>query len=131
MSVLPLEARLRFWKKRRGYKIVRKAHGYRRSEREVLDLARRHGFQLRRTYYAGTDIEFMRSAVLGRIPFVMPLLRRLDRVLRVACNCVIFEFLLAAGAPELQRARAATGRCVALNWRTEGACPGRGRCRYS
>jgi len=92
--VLPLEARLRLWKKGKGYKIVRKVHGYRRSPAEILQLACRHGLRLRHVYYAGMGMEFTRSALLQRIPPVTVLLRRLDRIFHVASNCVIFEFFL-------------------------------------
>jgi len=92
--LLPVEARLRLWKKGKGYKIVRKAHGYRRSPAEILQLASRNGLRLRHVYYAGMGMEFTRSALLHRIPFVMILLRGVDRIFHVACNCVIFEFFL-------------------------------------
>jgi hypothetical protein len=94
--VLPLEARLRLWKRGRGHTVVKKAHGYRRSCAEALELAFQHGFRLRQVYYAGAGMELTRSVLVGRIRPLMWLLRRLDRIFHVACNCVICEFSLPA-----------------------------------
>jgi len=77
---------------------VKRAHGYRRMPAEVISTARRHGFEHRATCYAGVGIEFARSGLLARIPF----LRAIDRKLHIACNCVVLVFdLVSAPAPSV------------------------------
>lgn len=87
--MLPLEARMRLLMSRTPARLVKKAHGHRRSRREIVAVARRHRFDVAATYYAGFGMEARRSALLRRIPLLAPL----DRRVHVASSCVIFELV--------------------------------------
>lgn len=88
---LPVEAWLRRIVLGRTHKVVRKAHGYRRSSRHVLRMLGEHGFAVRAVRYAGCGVEYGRSAILRRLPLFLTLARTLDRISHAGCNCVVLE----------------------------------------
>jgi len=75
-----------------GSRWTLKPHGYRRSIREVVDAASRHGFRLGRLRHAGFGVELTRVQ-LDRIPALYRLARAIDRRLHIFNNAVVFEFL--------------------------------------
>lgn len=75
-----------------GMRWVMKPHGYRRSLREIVDSAARHGFRLGRIRHAGFAVELTRVH-LDRFPALYRLARAADRRLHVFNNAVVFEFL--------------------------------------
>lgn len=91
--LLPLEARVRAWRGGAAYEMVRKAHGVRRSMKETARLAREEGFEVVNVRYAGRGIECERSGILRRLPLFIPLMRVVDRVFPLSCNCVILELV--------------------------------------
>ena len=70
-----------------------KRHGYRRSLREVADIASHHGFRLGRVRHAGFGVELMRIHLHRVAPPLYALARALDRRAHVLNNAVVFEFL--------------------------------------
>lgn len=81
---LPLVAAL---KRRRGARMVKKQHGYRRSISDVRALAARAGFRVGRVRYAAFAMEFERL-----LPAPRPLVA-LDRRLHVLNSATVFELL--------------------------------------
>jgi hypothetical protein len=74
---------------------IPQAHGFRRSQRDIVDLATAAGFELRRIAHAGFGVELSRLAFLTRLDRLSKgLLTRLDRRLHWFNNCTIFEFRL-------------------------------------
>ena len=84
--------RLAAFIRRTGSRWALKPHGYRRSIREIVDAAARHGFRLGRMRHAGFGVELTRIQ-LDRIPPLYRLARAIDRRLHVFNNAVVFEFL--------------------------------------
>jgi SAM-dependent methyltransferase len=78
--------------RRTGSRWALKPHGYRRSIREIVEAAARHGFRLGRMRHAGFGVELTRVQ-LDRIPPLYRLARGIDRRLHVFNNAVVFEFL--------------------------------------
>jgi SAM-dependent methyltransferase len=78
--------------RRTGTRWTMKPHGYRRSIREIIAAAARHGFRLGRVRHAGFAVELTRIQ-LDRIPPLYRLARAIDRRIHVFNNAVVFEFL--------------------------------------
>jgi SAM-dependent methyltransferase len=92
-----LNARHRY--ARRGPRWVRQAHGFRRSEGDILRLARRAGFTPKRIAHAGFGFELTRLAFLARLDELLGgALTRADRRLHLLNNCTIIELVLTGGS---------------------------------
>jgi SAM-dependent methyltransferase len=78
--------------RRTGARWALKPHGYRRSTREIVSAAARHGFRLGRVRHAGFGVELTRVH-LNRIPPLYHLARAVDKRIHVFNNAVVFEFL--------------------------------------
>jgi SAM-dependent methyltransferase len=70
-----------------------KRHGYRRSVREIADIAARHRFRIGRVRHAGFGVELMRLYLHSVAPPIYALARALDRRAHILNNAVVFEFL--------------------------------------
>ena len=70
-----------------------KRHGYRRSVREVVDIAAQHGFRVGRVRHAGFGVELTRIYLHRVAPPLYALARALDRRAHILNNAVVFEFL--------------------------------------
>ena len=78
--------------RRTGVRWKLKPHGYRRSIREIVAAAARHGFRPGRIRHAGFGVELTR-VYLDRVPPLYRLARAIDKRLHVFNNAVVFEFL--------------------------------------
>jgi len=70
-----------------------KRHGYRRSVRELVDIAAQHGFRIGRVRHAGFGVELTRIFLHRVAPPLYALARALDRRAHILNNAVVFEFL--------------------------------------
>lgn len=71
-----------------------KFHGYRRSRNEIVGMAFKAGFRLKRVKYAGYGVELMRVNLHNDFPGLYAMFRRLDRRLCLLNNATVFEFVL-------------------------------------
>lgn len=74
---------------------IRKAHGYRRSRKEILHLLEDSGFVLQTLHHAGFGVELnYRSVIIQKMPaFVAKLVAAIDRKMNLLNNCTVFELL--------------------------------------
>lgn len=93
--LLPLWARPRLAGKRPGEpRLIRKQHGYRRTERELVAAARGHGFELKRRFPFWYGHELLRLGVDMRAPRLYGFLCRTFRRLGVFPYGVLLELYL-------------------------------------
>jgi SAM-dependent methyltransferase len=78
---------------RSGLRIVRREHGFRRTRRELRDLARQAGFRVGRVRYAGYAVELTRIDVQRRAPALYRLARRVDRRMRTFNIATVLELI--------------------------------------
>jgi SAM-dependent methyltransferase len=76
-----------------GIRIVRRSHGFRRTRRELRELAARSGFRVGRVRYAGFAFELFRIDVPRRVPALYRIARRLDRRMRTLNIATVLELM--------------------------------------
>ena len=90
-ALLPLVALV--GRLKRGPRLQRREHGFRRRRRELVALAESCGFTLGRVRHAGFALELTRLGLQQRAPRLFERIRRADRRWRVFNNVTVFEFL--------------------------------------
>ena len=93
--VLPVEAYLKklyFLLKGQKKTVVKKEHGFRRSRKEIKELAAYSGWDIGVVSYAGFGVELSRSVIFSHIPFLLQLVASVDKKVCLFNNVTIFEF---------------------------------------
>ncbi len=94
-ALLPAEAALRrrLGRVPQGKRIVKRAHGHRRSRGEVVALAQRCGFAIGRIEHAAYGMELDRVRAIGAVPRLRGAVKRMDRRLTKLNSATVFELL--------------------------------------
>ena len=82
-----------------GLQIVRREHGFRRTRRELRQLAGRSGLNTSRIRFAGFAVELTRIDVHRRAPAVYRIARRLDRRMKIFNVATVLELIPATSPP--------------------------------
>lgn len=94
--VVPLEAAVRnlFLRiKKSPYVYKRKMHGWRRSPKEIIKLAKESNYRVGRILHAGYAMELTRSTLFRKIPFFISFMAIIDRFLKVFNNAIVLELI--------------------------------------